>query len=253
MSSPTTEVKPSQVAQLMKENEKLKAENENLYKKGLYIFGKSIRLLEDIESHPDYEDHWDMKNEEYKDTITDLQGELEEEKKKNSEFNAKYDKLKMDIKESHLENEKLKEEIEILKRKECLNLRDTLKIKLEDEEKIEKLKEENYVLLSFQKEVDQMEAGLSEIDEDYEDMRYYDLPDIIKTLKEEICNLNKETKMWRLSGIVQREFLDPKGYYTNIEDYKAFDEYIKDHYPEEYEDLYEFFDIELNLDEDEDE
>jgi hypothetical protein len=101
------------------------------------------------------------------------------------------------------ENEKLKEENESLKRQECVNLRDTLKIKLEYEEKIEKLTE--------------------------------------------------ETKMWRLSGIVMREFTDPKGYYTNIEDYVAFDEFIKGHYPEEYEDLYEWFDIDSQLYEDEDE
>jgi hypothetical protein len=99
--------------------------------------------------------------------------------------------------------EQLKEEIESLKRQECVNLRDTLKIKLEDEEKIEKLEKEN--------------------------------------------------KMWRLSGIVMREFTDPKGYYTNIEDYVAFDEFIKGHYPEEYEDLYEWFDIDSQLYEDEDE
>jgi len=59
------------------------------------------------------------------------------------------------------------------------------KVVVELQEQIKTLKEENYVLLSFQKEVDQMEAGLVEIDEDYEDMRYYDLPDVIKTLKED--------------------------------------------------------------------
>ena len=69
----------------------------------------------------------------------------------------------------------------------------------------------------------------------------------------EMEKLKKETEMWRLSGIVMREFTDPKGYYTNIEDYKAFDEYIKGHYPEEYEDLYEWFDMDSHLNEDEDE
>jgi len=47
------------------------------------------------------------------------------------------------------------------------------------------LEASNQQLRSFQREVDQMEAGLGEIDEDYEDMRYDDLPDVIKKLKKE--------------------------------------------------------------------
>jgi hypothetical protein len=139
--------------------------------------------------------------------VEQLKEEIEGLRKKldigTEEHMADTAKLNAFCKKKVEENEKLKEENESLKRQECVNLRDTLKIKLEYEEKIEKLTE--------------------------------------------------ETKMWRLSGIVMREFTDPKGYYTNIEDYVAFDEFIKGHYPEEYEDLYEWFDIDSQLYEDEDE
>ena len=44
------------VKQLKAENEELKEEHQD--------------LLEDIESHPDYDDHWDMKNEEYNNVVS---------------------------------------------------------------------------------------------------------------------------------------------------------------------------------------
>lgn len=53
-----------------------------------------------------------------------------------------------------------------------------------------RLKEENKILYSFQKEVDSMECGLAEINEDYEDLRFYDLPNLIK-------ELNKENERFR--------------------------------------------------------
>jgi len=48
-----------------------------------------------------------------------------------------------------------------------------------------RLKEENKILYSFQKEVDSMECGLAEIHEDYVDLRFYDLPNLIKELHKE--------------------------------------------------------------------
>ena len=258
MSSPITEVKPSQVAQLMKENKKLKEqlvdkddeischceqiekleEELNRYPEGAagYTgdeFDELVSVMEDIENHPNYEECITS-------TIETAQKELKEE--------------------------------------------------------IEKLKEENYVLLGFQKEVDQMEAGLGEIGEDYEDMRYYDLPDVIKTLKEKndelkqfamkVHNFVYNTKYddedivssFDFDGILEemkkdedklkeenednklsiscleaeRDYVDPKGKFNYIDDYSDFNNHLKEKYNDDmYKKMYEWFDMDNMLDEDE--
>jgi len=89
--------------------------------------------------------------------------------------------------ESYKAQREIGEQIEELKLKLTKVPKNTMNYEkmMNMEKENEKLKAENEELLSFQKEVDQMEAGLGEIDEDYEDMRYDDLPDVIKKLKEE--------------------------------------------------------------------
>ena len=84
----------------------------------------------------------------------------------------------------HGELEKLKEQGETIKL--------LTKEKMIYKEGMEEWRKEANDLLSFQKEVDSMEAGLGEIHEDYEDMRYYDLPKVITDLREEIDKLEKE-------------------------------------------------------------
>jgi len=78
----------------------------------------------------------------------------------------------------------------------------------QSQEENEKLKEENYHLTLFQGEVDSMEASLGEIDEEYEDYRFYELPDLIKELKEENKKHEQDNRILRLSTIGMTEEID---------------------------------------------
>lgn len=80
MSSPTTEVKPSQVAQLMQENAKLKAENDQLKQFHEWDF-KLVAELQD-----------QIKEKEHKSAC--LEADLEET---TNTLNAEIDKLKATI------------------------------------------------------------------------------------------------------------------------------------------------------------
>ncbi len=86
------------------------------------------------------------------------------------------------------ENEKLKAEIESLKRQECVNLRDTLKMKVEDEEKIEKLTEENAKL---KEEIEYDNKYINIITSTLEVGMLEDVNDKIKELKKDNSRMYK--------------------------------------------------------------
>ena len=83
---------------------------------------------------------------------------------------------------------------------------------------LKKYNEDCKELRSFQKEVDQMEAELGEIHEDYEDMRFHDLPKVITDLREE--NMKKKTIIEELELKLQFECGDEF-------DMESFNEYLK--------------------------
>lgn len=80
----------------------------------------------------------------------------------------------------------------------------------EDQTRIEKLKAENKHLYSFQKEVDSMECGLAEIDEEYEDLRFYDLHNLIMKLKREIHGLKDMNFQLKQTHLNFKEGLVPE-------------------------------------------
>ena len=108
----------------------------------------------------------------------------------NLDLHAKYvGKLKK-------ENKKLKEDYD-----ELFEERESLCSFTELNQEMEKLKEENKILKDYQSEVDNMENGLvNDYPEISEEWRYYEIPDIIKKLKEEINQATNEYKETKYDG-----------------------------------------------------
>ena len=108
----------------------------------------------------------------------------------NLDLHAKYvGKLKK-------ENKKLKEDYDQL-----FEERESLCSFTELNQEMEKLKEENKILKDYQSEVDNMENGLvNDYPEISEEWRYYEIPDIIKKLKEEINQATNEYKETKYDG-----------------------------------------------------
>ena len=259
MSSPITEVKPSQVAQLMKENEKLKEEIKTLKEehKELNEEHEELKedhqdLLDDIEDHPDYEEcitsTIETAQKELKEEIETLREMRVDDKiyneetisklmKKNDElkqfamnvhnfaFCTKYDDedivssfdLDAILEEMKKDEDKLKEEIEELKKeglKTALINRNNWETDAKQQKEIRELKEE------------------------------------IKKLKEE----NEDNEVGFSCLRAEKEFLDPRGNFTWLEDYDGFNNYLKENYNDDmYKKMYEWFDMDEHLDEDEDE
>ena len=157
----------------------------------------------------------------------------------------------------------------------------------EKDDEIKKLKEENKVLFSFQKEVDQMETEIGwSCDEEYQDIQFYELPALItklyeenKKLKDEIKKLKEAAKFQvkqmekdadNLANLFQEneklkkenhqlklhddirsaelDYIDPKAKYICIDDYEKFNEYLKSNYSEDrYKEMYEEMDMDCHL------
>ena len=122
--------------------------------------GEHQELLDDIENHPDYD--------------------------QDERFESGYDAGRCSVEiadEKDYEIEKNKKELlEQLERITDLKVQN------------EKLKEENKVLFSFQKSVDQMEAEIGwSCDEEYQDIQYDELPNLISKLYEENKKLKQES------------------------------------------------------------
>ena len=190
MSSPITEVKPSQVAQLMKENANLK---------------------EEVKSTKSLCDHFEMLNK-----------KNYEEKEKLTEEN---EKLKEDIKKLRMwYNEREEDTKERLMMRKC-------QVKDLKEEK-EKLKEEiEYVDKYINIITSTLEVGMLE-----------DINDKIKEIKEENEKLKFSTRANNIEAVYSG---------SDLIDMKEFNDHLKNRHPDIYQKLYDYFDMDEHLEEEE--
>ncbi len=124
-------------------------------------------------------------------------GKLKKENKKQKEDYNEWEKESLcSFSELKEENRKLKEDYN-----ELFEERESLCSFTELNQEMEKLKEENKKLKDYQSEVDNMENGLvADYPEISEEWRYYEIPDIIKKLKEEINQATNEYKETKYDG-----------------------------------------------------
>ncbi len=154
--------------------------------------------------------------------ISELRGEMETINEDiREEYNQEY--IHPDYVSDYIESDgyTMIEHDELEKLKETITEQGEEIEKLEKEKKIYKegmgeWQKEAKMLLSFQKEVDQMEAGLGEIHEDYEDMRFDDLPKVITDLREEIEKL--EERLTESHSLIGKEFIEGTEKYNELKE-----------------------------------
>ena len=279
MSSPITEVKPSQVAQLMKENAKLKEENENkktimdidsfideLEKVCECTFTGYMKCLEKVKELK-------AENEKLKqDTDVLVKGM---ETLQNKYMNECSPKLIAERDTYKMKNDKLKAENEKLKNKTLDNPQKSFdamcKVVVELQDQIKTLKEENEELEEQVTELEEMgteydprvdklvdKEWLEKLKEEKEKLKAENeklkkMTDALDEQATDFCLQNKKLKeeIEELKFNIRANNIEVEFMGLEHIDMKEFNEHLKDRHPDMYEKLYDYFDMDNYIEDEE--